>query len=50
MTPVHKSDEFGNFANSMYYRDFCRFAREFEPQWDATRTNKEWAEFTKRSY
>jgi len=49
MTPMGHTDEFGNKANGMYYRDFCRYCREYEPMWDAVKTNKAWSEFAKES-
>jgi len=42
-------NEWGSYANGTRYIDFCRFAREYEPLWDAVRTNKEWASFVKAS-
>lgn len=43
-------NEWGSYANGLKYIDFCRYCRELEPTWDSVRTNREWADFTKRSY
>ncbi len=46
-SPTVKVDEFGNKAHGLWYRDYCRFAREYEPLWDAVQTNKAWSVFVK---
>jgi len=42
-------NEWGSYAHGVRYIDFCRYAREYEPTWDAVRTNKAWSDFTKAS-